>query len=333
MVDNPGNQQNQGTDFNALITRGNAADATQRLQEQAHAAPEQARPAQAQPESFRVGSDPSNTSIITNKVLDLNYNDPNFDTKLNFAGKNASQYFNQIKIDNLPPGSVMHTWMDANGYYIWTTDNPKGKHYLPENALGLMANNAKIDLEKERIKDNKAFAQQNFGGFQNFDRNWVPSRDGTVNATNYYSQIANASGAALDIQGPCPARIGEKFGQSLLQDFPLGYRGRSGFEKYQRQSSTYRKMNIHEANWKRHYHLARPPIHKQKRSWDRIINPRPIFIYLLLHSVHLGIAINIPMIGWASGAAVLISLMVGPLLCNHCMAPCSPILCRSNRTG
>jgi hypothetical protein len=200
MVDHPGYPTDQPIDFNSIINagaRGNQAETTQRLQDQTHPGP---KPSDA----VQIGTDATNTVVIANKTLELSYKDPNFDTKLNYASQNGAKYFQQIKIDDLPPNVQIKTWIDKNGYFFWYNDGtgtPKEHHYLPDNAMGLAANNARIDLESERLKDNQAFAQNYLGGFQNFDRNWVPSRDGSVNSTNYYLQLAAGTVAAQKMPG------------------------------------------------------------------------------------------------------------------------------------
>src|SRR5262249_3840719 len=145
----------------------------------------------------------TNTVTIANHTLELSFKDANFDTKLVYAAQHGADKFEKIKIDDLPPNYVIHTWIDKNGYYFWYDDgtkNPKAHHYLPSNAFGMEANNARIDLDLERKKDNEAFAATYLGGFRNFDRNFVPQRDGGTNATSYYWNLAGGSADALAVQ-------------------------------------------------------------------------------------------------------------------------------------
>ena len=204
MGDGPGGRhtdqsQAGGIDFNALINnglRGPGPEAQQRPQDQQ-------RPGPPPPDSVKIGTDATNTVVIANRTLELDFHDPNFDNKLLYASKNAPDKFEKIKIDDLPANYKINTWITKDGYCFYFNDGTGGHkdlHYLPNNAFGLEANNAKIDLDDERIKDNQQFALKYFGGFRNFDRNFVPQKDGTVNSTSYYWQIAGAPAGALAIQ-------------------------------------------------------------------------------------------------------------------------------------
>jgi len=187
-------------DFESMIMQGTRPGRPEAAPRALDAVQTNGRPIQ---DAVRIGTDATNTVVISNKTLELSFKDGNFDTKLNYVSQHGADKFNRIKIDDLPPNTVIHTWIDKNGYFFWYDDGrpgPKAHHYLPNNALLLEANNAKIDLERERVKDNQQFAQENFGGFRNFDRNFVPARDGTTNSTSYYWKMAGGSAAALDIQ-------------------------------------------------------------------------------------------------------------------------------------
>jgi hypothetical protein len=204
MGDGPGGRhtdqpQSGGVDFNALINnglRGPGPEAPQRPQDQQ-------RPGAAPTDSVKIGTDNTNTVVINNHTLELSVNDPNFDNKLLYASQHAADKFDKIKIDDLPSNYKINTWLTKDGYCFYFNDGTTGHkdlHYLPNNAFGMIANNAKIDLDDERVKDNQQFALKNFGGFRNFDRNYVPQKDGAVNSTSYYWQIAGASPDALAIQ-------------------------------------------------------------------------------------------------------------------------------------
>ncbi|MBS2007581.1 MAG: hypothetical protein JST01_11100 [Cyanobacteria bacterium SZAS TMP-1] len=208
MGDNPGRNQDftggQGLpagriDFESMINNGTH----QRRPDAMPRALDQLQAPGPTGDAVKIGTDATNTVVITNKTLELSWKDTNFDNKLLFASAHGADKFNRIKINDLPPNVVVHTWIDRNGYFFWYDDGqkgPKAHHYLPDNALSLEANNAKIDLERERIKDNQQFAAENFGGFRNFDRNFVPSYDGTTNSTSYYWKMAGGSTEALAIQ-------------------------------------------------------------------------------------------------------------------------------------
>jgi hypothetical protein len=198
-------QQSSGNPIWDIIqrgTRGDGPQAPQRPQD----APQVAQPGHAGlagSDGVRIGTDATNTSVITNKTLELSVKDPNFDNKLLFASGHGADKFNRIKIDDLPPNVLVHTWIDKNGYFFWYDDGAKGPkehHYLPNNAFEMQANQSKIDLEQERISDNKQFAKANFGGFRNFDRSYLPSYDGTTNSTSYYWKMAGATPDALAVQ-------------------------------------------------------------------------------------------------------------------------------------
>jgi hypothetical protein len=204
MGDNPGRQTDKtpasGIDFNSILdagTKGHLPDAVGRTADQT-------RPVAPAQDAIKIGTDATNTVVIANKTLELSYKDPNFDNKMLYASQHAANKFEIIKIDDLPTNVKINTWIDQNGYFMWYDDgtsSPKAHHYLPDNAFGLTANNAKIDLESERMKDNQGFAAKYLGGFQNFDRNFVPARDGTTNATNYYLQLAAGTADAQKLPG------------------------------------------------------------------------------------------------------------------------------------
>jgi hypothetical protein len=161
------------------------------------------RPGGTSSDVVRIGTDASNTVDIVNKTVELSFKDPNFDNKMMYAATHGADKFNKIKIDDLPSNYVVHTWMDRNGYFLWYDDGtrgPKDRHYLPNNAMSLEANTMHLDLERERINDNQQFAKNNFGGFRNFDRSFVPASDGTTNSTSYYWKIAGATPEALAVQ-------------------------------------------------------------------------------------------------------------------------------------
>jgi hypothetical protein len=217
MGDNPGRQTDQqqtaSVDFNALInagTNGQGPEAMKKPQDQVRPG---AQPAGADTsagaaapgnDAVKIGTDATNTVTISNHTLELSFKDPNFDTKLNYAAQNGKDKFEKIKIDDLPPNYTVYTWIDKTGYFFWYddgTNNARTHHYIPNNAYGLEANNAHIDLDAERLKDNQAFTKEKTGGdFRNFDRNFVPSKDGTTGSTSYYWQLAGAQASDLDIQ-------------------------------------------------------------------------------------------------------------------------------------
>ena len=225
MTDQPERQTEQiaansgGTDLWSIVNNGTRPEPPQPPQRQQDVT----RPG-AQSGDVQIGTDASNTVVIRNQTLELSYKDANFENKIEYAAQHGADRFNKIKIDDLPSNFVVHTWIDKTGYFLWYDkgDNgPKERHYLPNNAFSLEVNNAKIDLESERIKDNQLFAKEHLGSFRNFDRSYVPSYDGTTNSTSYYWKLAGGSTENLAIQEHALRESVRHITQPLLQNLSL----------------------------------------------------------------------------------------------------------------
>src|SRR5688572_6748109 len=64
---------------------------------------------------------------VKDGVLEVRYDDPNLDRKLN-----GPWAYNTLKLTNVPPEVNLHNWIDDKGYFFWFkngSDNEKPHHY------------------------------------------------------------------------------------------------------------------------------------------------------------------------------------------------------------
>lgn len=112
---------------------------------------------------------------IFNRTLELSYNDPQFNRKLENVSRNNQRDFDGIKIKDVPQGVTITPWVDSNGFYFYFNDGkPIEKHYIPNNVTTLESKGVKdmnelrqqIMIAYDQDISKKTIAQsQGFGGF------------------------------------------------------------------------------------------------------------------------------------------------------------------------
>lgn len=147
---------------------------------------------------------------FSGRALELSYNDPSFEKKLSFAGKNNAKDFDTLKLTDIPPGVKIAPWVDSNGFFFWFNDGSgkkPEKHYIPKNLNTLQAAET-TDLNKVRPAIMQAYNEDiskrvttaggAIGGFKDFDRSTDPARDGAASAFQYFRGVGALSDQALD---------------------------------------------------------------------------------------------------------------------------------------
>lgn len=145
---------------------------------------------------------------IFNRTLELSYNDPQFNRKLENVSRNNQRDFDGIKIKDVPQGVTITPWVDSNGFFFYFNDGkPIEKHYIPNNVSTLESKGVK-DMNQLRQQIMIAYDQdvskktieqsQSFGGFFNFDRRSDPARDGANSAYRYFQGMSTQSSEALN---------------------------------------------------------------------------------------------------------------------------------------
>jgi hypothetical protein len=106
---------------------------------------------------------------IINGVMELSYNDVDFEKKLMSTDK-----FDTIRIKELPPGVSIQHWLDEGGYFMYFK-GPAGTrsdwiHYPPNARTLSVVDKGSLDLYAERLRVNDNYADTHHGGFKSLQR-------------------------------------------------------------------------------------------------------------------------------------------------------------------
>lgn len=106
---------------------------------------------------------------IINGVIELSYNDRDFERKLMSTDK-----YDTIRIKELPPGVNIQHWLDEGGYFMYFKgpDGTRGDliHYPPNARKLSVVDVGSLDLYAERLRVNDNYAEKWHGGFKSLQR-------------------------------------------------------------------------------------------------------------------------------------------------------------------
>lgn len=150
---------------------------------------------------------------FSGRALELSFADKDFDKKLAYAAQYNSRDFNTIKLNDLPPGNEIHTWVDSNGYFIYLKNQAgqaSQKHYIPRNVDTLsLSPSDNLDMRAERGRITVAYNQDvttKMNDFYktemksdpfNLDQRSTANRDGGNASMNFARRMSGMSGEKL----------------------------------------------------------------------------------------------------------------------------------------
>ncbi len=130
---------------------------------------------------------------ITGGVLELRFDDPNFDRKLQSGNR-----FDTLKITGMPPEMKLRHWVDENGYFFWyqnSTENPPKRHHYPGYLKTIDIDGQRQSVDMQRIQVSDAYMAKLTGTQQGFD-----SMDRRTDVLTYFKRMSGLSTDALALQ-------------------------------------------------------------------------------------------------------------------------------------